>query len=105
MPVELQREAANVFAKLDLACASSYSDPTVAGYVAAEVRRIVAAIDADPSDPALQRHRIIQADGAIDFVVDIRTPTGVPHDAAVFWTLRLSDDVPVVLTIELQYLR
>lgn len=97
--------ARDVYLDLDARCAGVYPNPIDARYVAEEVQRVVHQIALNPEQPWLQRYRVSWATANLKYVVVIPTATGVEYDAAVVWTYRASDNQPVVLAINLQYVR
>lgn len=101
----IEPEAEALYLKLEGKCAAQFRETLVGRYVATEIQRVVLAIANDPAQPWLQAHRIPEHDGSLTFVVVVKTPTGVDYDAAVFWTYRASDLLPVILAIELEYRR
>ncbi|OBI77120.1 hypothetical protein A5664_02545 [Mycolicibacterium fortuitum] len=99
-------DAHRIYMNLDAECAAVYPKRLDANYVADEIQRIVQQISSNPDQAWLQRHRVIGMTlDSMKFVVVIQTATGVEFDAAVVWMFRPSDDRPVILAIDLQYLR
>lgn len=92
---------------LDAKCRSQYGSLLVANYVADEIRRLVLQLSVKPRQQSLMKHRIPKGNPIIDFwyAIIVPTPTGYEYDAAVLWTFRGSDGAPIVLDIELEYLR
>jgi hypothetical protein len=99
------QEARGLYLDIDARCAGVCPNPIDARYVAEEVQRVVHQIAMNPEQPWLQRYRVSWATTNLKYVVVIPSATGVEYDAAVVWTYRASDNQPVVLAINLQYVR